>query len=274
MDALNHSRLQLPGELRRLLGESEWQINTTGCSGSQVFRVRHGYLKIVAREATVSLRAEKDRLVWLQGRLPVPEVYYYGADEQNEYLYMSEIVGTMACDQVFHDDMPELIDLLAEALHMVHAVDIAECPFDQRLPYRLALAQQGVVDGRIDENEFAARNGGMTPVALYERLVSTRPTEEDLVFTHGDFCLPNILIDRERHCISGFIDLEYAGVADRYRDLERACWSLGYNFERKWIPDLLKAYGIEEVEQEKMEYYAQLEELNWASEFLVKDQAG
>ncbi len=262
MDALNQGKLQMPGELRRLLGGSEWQINTTGRSGSQVFRVKHGYLKIVAREAMISLRAEKDRLVWLQGRLPVPEVYYYGVDEQNEYLYMSEIVGTMACEPVFHDDMPELIALLAQALHMVHEVDIAECPFDQQLSYRLALAQQGVMDGRIDEREFAARYEELTPTVMYERLVSTRPAKEDLVFTHGDFCLPNILIDRERWRISGFIDLEYAGVADRYRDLERACWSLGYNFDRKWIPDLLKAYGIEEVEQEKMEYYAQLEEFN------------
>jgi aminoglycoside phosphotransferase len=271
MDASNRGKLQLPGELRRLLGESEWQVNTMGCSGSQVFRVRHGYLKIVARAATINLRAEKDRLVWLQGRLPVPEVYYYDIDECNEYLYMSEIAGTMACEHVFRDDMPGLIALLAEALHMVHEVDIAECPFDQRLSYRLALAEQGVKDGQIDESEFAVRYEGLTPAAIYEHLVNACPAEEDLVFTHGDFCLPNILIDRERRRISGFIDLEYGGVADRYRDLERACWSLGYNFDRKWIPDLLKAYGIEEVEREKMEYYAQLEDFDWASEFLVKD---
>ncbi len=272
MDAYSQDKPQLPGELRRLLGESEWQANTMGRSGSQVFRVKHGYLKIVSRASTISLRAEKDRLVWLQGRLPVPEVYYYDVDDHNEYLYMSGIAGTMACDEIFWEDMPELICLLAEALHMVHAVDISTCPFDQRLTYRLALAYQGMLSGRIDENEFAARYPGQTPVAMYEHLTSIRPAEEDLAFTHGDPCLPNILIDRERHRISGFIDLEYAGVADRYRDLERTCWSLGYNFDRQWIPDLLNAYGIEEVDQKKIEFYAQLEDFSWASEFLVKDE--
>jgi aminoglycoside phosphotransferase len=61
-------------------------------------------------------------------------------------------------------------------------------------------------------------------------------------------------------------------MADRYRDLERVCWSLGYNFDRKWIPDLLKIYGMEKIDQDKIEFYAQLEELDWASEFLLKDE--
>jgi len=269
MDA---NRLRLPAELRRLLGDGEWLADTMGRSGSQVFHIGHGYLKIVPRASLMNLRAEKDRMLWLQGRLPVPEVYYYGADEQYEYLYMSEIPGVMACDQIFRDDMPELIDLLAEALHMMHAVDITDCPFDQRLSYRLNLAHQGVLQGRIAEKEIMARYPDLTPATLYEHLVRVRPAEEDLVLAHGDFCLPNILLDRERHCVSGFIDLEYAGVADRYRDLERACWSLGYNFSREWIPALAKAYGLEEVDQEKMTFYAQLEDLLWASTLPQEDE--
>lgn len=261
----SQGKLPLPAELRRLLGEDEWQADTMGCSDSQVFRVKQGYLKIASRASVISLGAEKDRLLWLQGRLPVPEVYYYGVDEQNEYLYMSEITGIMACDQVFREDMPLLIALLGEALHMVHAVDIADCPFDQRLAYRLALAQERVLSGQIDEAKFAEHYPGQTPAAMYEQLMHTRPANEDLVLTHGDFCLPNIMLDRERRCVSGFIDLELVGVADRYRDLERACWSLGYNFDQRWIPDLLKAYGMAEVDQEKMEFYAQLENLVWAS---------
>jgi hypothetical protein len=46
MDA---NRLQLPAELRRLLGAGEWLVDTMGCSGSQVFHIGHGYLKIVLR---------------------------------------------------------------------------------------------------------------------------------------------------------------------------------------------------------------------------------
>jgi aminoglycoside phosphotransferase len=263
---MDTNRLQLPAELGRLLGDGEWLADTMGCSGSQIFHIGHGYLKIVPCASLINLRAEKDRMLWLQGRLPVPEVYYYGVDEQNEYLYMSEIPGVMACDQVFRDNMPELIDLLAEALHMMHAVDITNCPFDQSLSYRLSIAHQGVQQGRVAEEEITARYPDLTPATLYEHLTRVCPTEEDLVFTHGDFCLPNILFDRERHRVSGFIDLEYAGVADRYRDFERVCWSLGYNFDREWIPALLKAYGLEGVNQEKMTFYAQLEDLLWASE--------
>ncbi len=269
MDA---NRPPMPAELRRLLGDGKWRVDTMGRSGSQVFHIGHGYLKIVPHISLMSLRAEKERMLWLRGRLPVPEVYYYGVDEQNEYLYMSEIPGVMACNPIFRDDMPALIDLLTQALQMMHSVDITDCPFDQRLSYRLALACQGVQQGRIAEQEITAHYPDLTPAMLYERLVNIRSTEEDLVFAHGDFCLPNILLDREHHRVSGFIDLEYAGVADRYRDLERACWSLGYNFSQEWIPALLQAYGLEEVNQEKIKFYAQLNELSWANELPREDE--
>ena len=48
-------------------------------------------------------------------------------------------------------------------------------------------------------------------------------------FVHGDLCLPNILANEDK--IVGFIDLENAGLGDRWYDYSWALWSLSYNLE-------------------------------------------
>ncbi len=49
----------------------------------------------------------------------------------------------------------------------------------------------------------------------------------DLVLSHGDFCLPNILCDNRG--ITGFLDLGYCTVSQREADIESALWSLEAN---------------------------------------------
>ncbi|HZR38895.1 MAG TPA: APH(3') family aminoglycoside O-phosphotransferase [Ktedonobacteraceae bacterium] len=248
----------LPADLRGQLDTTHWRAITVGRSGTRVFRVKDGYLKINLLTASHSLQAEKERLQWLQGRLPVPQVYYYGRDAAHEYLLLSAIPGTMSCDPVFKENMPELIHLLAEALHMLHAVDITNCPFDARLPHRLSAQQRALNKPRV-----ASQTQEQDIKERYEQLLQMFPASEDLVFTHGDFCLPNIIIDRRRARISGFIDWERGGIADRHIDLERTCWSLSYNFDTSWIPSLLEAYGLKNIDQGKMLFYGRLEDLDY-----------
>lgn len=250
---------RLPADLREQFSTQHWEAITMGRSGTQVFHVKDGYLKISARTAPISLQAEKERLQWLHGRLPVPQAYYYHADATHEYLLLSEIPGTMSCDPVFKENMPELIDLLAEALHMLHAVDISACPFNARLQRRLidvsrTLNTPAANDQRIEVQELRKQ---------YEQLMLSRPAFEDPALTHGDFCLPNIIIDRQHTRISGFIDWGLGGIADRHIDLERTCWSLAYNFDASWIPPFLEAYGLGHVDQNTMKFYEQLGDIEY-----------
>ena len=84
-----------------------------------------------------------------------------------------------------------------------------------------------------------------------------RPQTEDLVLTHGDYCLPNILLHNGQ--LSGFIDLGRAGVADRHQDLALAVRSLAYNFGEGWAPLLFAAYGIE-PDETKLAFYTRLDD--------------
>jgi aminoglycoside phosphotransferase len=77
----------------------------------------------------------------------------------------------------------------------------------------------------VDESDFDQSRRGRTVSELFDELVSTLPKEQEVVFTHGDYCLPNIIVTAEWN-ISGFIDLSRAGLGDRYRDLALACRSI------------------------------------------------
>lgn len=61
------------------------------------------------------------------------------------------------------------------------------------------------------------------------------------------------------HEFSGFVDLGAAGRGDRYRDLERACWSLVYNYGEGYDEVFLSAYGIAEPDRAKLDFYRGLE---------------
>lgn len=75
------------------------------------------------------------------------------------------------------------------------------------------------------------KDGFESPEHLRKRLMTNRP-EEELVFSHGDFCLPNIFLSDEK--VSGYIDLGMAGIADKWQDIALCYRSLLHNFNGKY----------------------------------------
>ena len=61
---------------------------------------------------------------------------------------------------------------------------------------------------------------------------------------HGDFCLPNILIYKNK--VSGFIDVEAMGLGDPWIDYSWCIWSFEYNLNTKeYTKELLTELNIE-----------------------------
>ena len=257
---------KLPANLQALLAGGSWQMISSGESGDQVFRiVRPGgsacYLKVADSSwQREELLAEKECLEWLRGRLAVPEVYGFDTDSRRTFLLLSEIPGLESCDGTFAQDIPAAVRLLAEGLRLIHRIKIDDCPFDRRLAHTLALAKRRVEARLVDESDFDEQRKGMQAQELLEILVKSRPEVEDVVFTHGDYCLPNILMEPSPARIAGFIDWGRAGIADRYQDLALAARSLTRNFGPGWEPLLWEAYGLQAVDSAKIEFYKLLDE--------------
>jgi aminoglycoside 3'-phosphotransferase II len=264
----------IPVELKDRLGSAAWEADDWGNSGTAIYHIGQHYLKIapykvIPYQEHSMLEAEKLRLQWLSGHLPVPEVHYYGHNQQFEFLLLSELDGVVACDQSFGNNIPEVVRLLAQGLHMIHNVDITHCPFDLSIEPQLELAQQYVTHHIIDKTIFNPEFRGLEAQEVYDLAIKLRPGDEDVVFTHGDYCLPNILLDRQPSRINGFIDWGHGGMADRYKDLALAARSLARNFGKQWVPLLFEEYGRPTPDQEKLKFYRAMDEITF---YMVPDR--
>ncbi len=240
-----------------------WTRVTIGKSLADTYRLDHGgkaelFLKVSPKAPRNELLREKERLDWLRGRLPVPELVCYAVDGANEYLLLTALPGRDAAS-LAGDARPEHIArLLGTGLRAVHAVAIDDCPFDMTVDRAIQEAGRNVAAGLVDDDDFDDVRAGRTAKGLYGELLATRPPTEDLVFTHGDYCLPNVMIDGPD--VAGFIDLSRAGVADRYKDIALAVRSLERNVGPGVSQAFLTAYGITSPDAGKVEYYKLLDE--------------
>ena len=233
-----------------------------GLSPSNVFRLEAKnrnslYLKISPRVPGFSLVQEKLKLEWLENRLPVPKILQFAEDETTDYLLLSEIPGIPASDDSLKTDVSRVIEELAVGLKMIHSLPIEDCPFDARLDSAIETARERLLKNLVDVSDFDEERQGRTAEDLARELIETKPAKEDLVFTHGDYCVPNVILKNGK--LSGFIDWGNAGVADKYQDIALLTRSVSYNFGEGWEESVFEIYGIE-PDWKKIRFYKLLDE--------------
>jgi len=252
---------KFPSEIERLIRGKKLIEVEIGLSNTHVYEVDKAgfYLKTQDVSAHLSLAHDVQVLQWLHTKLPVPEVVEFIRVAKQEYLLITEIPGENCVEAMKSLDYEEIVRLLAEGLQRIHALDIANCALHEEIDFKLIRAQHNVEYNLIDEDDFDEERQGKTAREILNLLQNTRPPENDLVFNHGDYCLPNILLQENR--ISGFVDLSRAGIADRYNDLAIASRSIRYNLGEVYENLFFEYYGIKNIDEEKIDYYRTMDEL-------------
>jgi aminoglycoside phosphotransferase len=256
----NDLKDMLPEMPAEIIERYVWQQNNIGQSSAKVFCLKAEnkqplYLKI--NENTEELRQEKLRLDWLKNKLPVPEIVFYQEFNQRAFLLVSEISGISAIDKSFEKNISGLIAETVKGLRLIHKIPILNCPFNSKLDRRIEDARNNLLNGLVDEEDFDEERLGKTADELFDELQAKKINNEDLVFTHGDYCLPNIILKDSK--VSGFIDLGKAGIADRYQDIALLSRSIKDNFGTGWEEKVFEFYGIE-PDWNKIDYYRLLDE--------------
>lgn len=245
-----------------------YTVDDIGMSGNQVLLFEDMVLKIEKKSEYVERQVRI--MEWLAGKLPVPEILGYEVQDGKSYLLMSRIQGEMSCEEYYLEHPHVLLEALAEGLRMLWNVEVSDCPNVRDLNEELAEARYRVENNLVNmdnaEPDTFGEGGFESPAHLLKWLEENRPVNE-LVLSHGDFCLPNVFLKEGR--VSGFIDLGDAGIGDKWRDIALCYRSLKHNFDgtyggkvyEDFNPDMLFEKLGMEPDREKLRYYILLDEL-------------
>ncbi len=258
---------KIPESIGAVIGDAAGYIDSLGKSGARVVIYEDYVLKV--RPAGSRDTADVRALQWLAGKLPVPEIVAHEVIDGEDWLLMTRLKGRVLCDPTVMSRPVLLLDCMAEAFHMLWSVDVTDCPIIRTLSDELDDAEKNICIGAIDslhcEPEIYGSSGFDNAVELLNWLRMNMPASER-VFTHGDFCLPNLFTDGKR--FAGMIDLGDCGIADPWRDLSLGWRSLKHNSDGHYgsvyqeidPDDLFQAVGIQKND-EKLRYYLLLDEL-------------
>ena len=261
-------QIKVPLNIQEWIKNKPYEVDDIGMSGNQVLIFEDMVLKIEDKSEAVDKQIKL--MQWLDGKLPVPKVLAYEEENGKSYLLMSKIAGDMSCDTYYLEHPQILLKALAKGFKMLWEVEIEGCPCVRDLDTALEEARMRVENHQVDldnvEETTFGEGGFESPKHLLEWLQNNRPIFEP-VFTHGDYCLPNIFLENGK--VAGFIDLGRAGIGDKWNDIALCYRSLKHNFDgtyggkvyEDFNPDMLfEALGLE-PDWEKIKYYLLLDEL-------------
>ena len=186
-----------------------------------------------------------------------PEVLDYVSSE-NDWLLTRAVKGNDCIASEYLKHPARLCDTIAYQLRKLHEMDYTDCPIMYRTVDYLANAEKTYRTGNYDKSSFPDSFGYRSAEEAHEVLISGKNALQSKVLLHGDYCLPNVILDNWK--FSGFIDLDCAGVGDRHIDLFWGAWTLWFNLKtNQYRNRFLDAYGRDKIDEELLKVVAAAE---------------
>ena len=139
----------------------------------------------------------------------------------------------------------------------MHELDFLDCPIEHTSNY-IETAKTNYKLGLYDTSLFPNNWGYASADEAWHIVQNGKKHLKNEVLLHGDYCLPNIVLDSWK--FSAFIDVDHAGVGDRHVDLFWGAWSLFFNLKTDAYRErFFDAYGRDLVDAEKLKIIAAFE---------------
>jgi len=176
-----------------------------------------------------------------------PLVLFYRTIGLRDYLVTEALSGEDGIDDRHRENPRKLAQVFGEALRELHDLPQTDCPYPHRSVEMVEAAEANIEKRTWDTSLIP--EPFETAVNQFHR---GKHLLVDEVVLHGDYCLPNILL--EDFQFSGFVDLANGGIGDRHFDLFWGLWTLEFNLKTTaHNATFLEAYGKGLVDEEKLD---------------------
>lgn len=205
----------LPASIREHVSGAK--LYDSSCrSEAKTYRVEGAIRAYLKMDRKGALEREAGMTRYLNSLRLAPRVIAYESGADLDYLLTEAIEGEAGSAPAHLGQPEKLARVFGESLRMLHSLPTEPCPY---------------------------------------RTVHVPETAADAVILHGDYCLPNIILDR--FTFKAFIDLGEGGVGDRHYDLAWGIWTLRYNLRTDRYRDLfLDAYGRQDVHMDRLRVFS------------------
>lgn len=185
-------------------------------------------------------------------------VVLYKNTENKDYLLTERVVGEDCLDEIYISNPEKLCDVLGETLRILHDKSVKDCPVCDKADLYINSVKKGYESGRYEYDLFEGIWDFASKDEAWKAAKEGIDIFERNTLIHGDYCLPNIMLDNWR--FSGFIDLGSSGIADRHIDILWGIWTLKFNLGTdKYTDRFIDAYGRDKVDKDKLRCIAAME---------------
>ena len=238
---------QFPAQFYKLLEGADVYDSSCSKAARVYFIDKDGgfYLKTAA-SGTLGKEAKLTRFFYEKGLSA--EVLGYESEEK-DWLLTRRIPGDDCIHAQYTEDPKRLSQLTGTLLRQLHETDHTGCPVHDRTGNYIDTAVHNYHNGHYDATLFPDNWGyacAEDAFAVVQEFSTALKTDTLL---HGDYCLPNIMLDNWQ--FSGFIDLDSGGVGDRHIDLFWGAWTLQFNLKTDAYRErFLDAYGRDRIDMD------------------------
>lgn len=238
----------LPDEIREWIADSNI-CDSSGHSGATTIYIdRNGgaYLKIA--EKGKLYRASQMQKYFADKNLSSPLLYYLS--DTKDYMIVEAITGEDGTSQRYLSEPEHLSELFGKTLRTLHELDASDCPVKNKMAEFLQVSENTVFS-QDDLDDISDYIGTAKSELAFNEISSSKGILKNDVLIHGDYCLPNIIIEDWR--FKGLIDIADGGIGDRHYDLVLGLWTLNWNLKSpKYGQYFLDAYGRDCIDNDRL----------------------
>lgn len=248
---------KVPQDIRRFISEAD--IYDSSCSPeARVYFIDKGNGYYLKCSGSGTLEKEAKMTEFFHSKGLGAEVLNYISDD-GDWLLTTAVIGEDCTYEKYIMNPKRLCDTMACELRKLHETDYAECPVSDRTAEYLAEVERNYCTGNYDKAQFPDDSFGYhSAEEAYDVLTKGKDVLQSRVLLHGDYCLPNIILNDWK--FSGFIDVGNGGVGDRHIDLFWGVWTLWFNLKtNKYQERFLDAYGRDKADASVLKIIAAAE---------------